>query len=53
MSIATPSPACALELQSIAFSYPARSDSGNGRLYAGFSLTVGLGSILALMGPRE
>jgi NitT/TauT family transport system ATP-binding protein len=51
MSVATPSPACALELESIAFSYPARSDSGNGQLYTGFSLTVGLGSILALMGP--
>jgi len=51
MSVAAPSPACALELEDIAFAYPARADSGNGQLYAGFSLTVGLGSILALMGP--
>ncbi len=51
MSVAAPSPACALELEDIVFAYPARADSGNGQLYAGFSLTVGLGSILALMGP--
>jgi NitT/TauT family transport system ATP-binding protein len=50
MSVPALTPACALELQDVVFSYPARADS-NGQLYAGFSLTVGLGSILALMGP--
>lgn len=51
MSVPALSPDCALKLQDINFAYPARSDSGSGQLYAGFSLTVELGSILALMGP--
>jgi len=51
MKIPALSPDCAMKVQDIVFAYPARSDSGNGQLYAGFSLMVGLGSILAFMGP--
>jgi NitT/TauT family transport system ATP-binding protein len=51
MSTPSPSPACAVEVEGLAFGYPARSNASNGQLYDGFSLTVGLGSIVALMGP--
>ena len=51
MSTPTPFPSSAVEVERLTFSYPARSDSEDGRLYENFSLKVSLGSILALMGP--
>jgi NitT/TauT family transport system ATP-binding protein len=51
MSAPAPSAASAVEVQRIAFSYPARADNGSGPLYEDFSLTVELGSRFVLMGP--
>jgi len=51
MSATAPSATTAVEVESISFTYPARSDNSNGGLYEVFSLKVALGSILALMGP--
>ncbi len=51
MSATARSPSSAVEVERITFSYPARVDNADGRLYEDFSLKVALGSILALMGP--
>mgnify|MGYP005813548133 CR=1 FL=1 len=51
MSAPAPSPLAAVEVQDVAFAYPARSNGSNGQMYESFSLSVPLGSILALMGP--
>ena len=51
MSAPAPSAASAVEVQGIAFSYPARGDNGSGSLYEDFSLAVELGSRFVLMGP--
>ena len=51
MSAPAPSAAPAVEVERVAFSYPARSDNGDGTLYEDFSLEVELGSRFVLMGP--
>jgi len=51
MSAPAPSAAPAVEVERVAFSYPARSDNGEGTLYDDFSLEVELGSRFVLMGP--
>jgi NitT/TauT family transport system ATP-binding protein len=51
MSAPAPSAAPAVEAERVAFSYPARSDNGDGALYEDFSLQVELGSRFVLMGP--
>jgi len=51
MSAPAPSAASAVEVQRIAFSYPARAENGSGPLYEDFSLAVEFGSRFVLMGP--
>ena len=51
MSAPALSAAAAVEVERVAFSYPARSDNGDGTLYEDFSLEVELGSRFVLMGP--
>ncbi len=51
MSTPAPSAAPAVEVERVAFSYPARLDNGEGTLYEDFSLEVELGSRFVLMGP--
>lgn len=51
MSAPAPSADAAVEVEHIAFSYPARADNGSGPLYEDFSLQVRLGDRFVLMGP--